>query len=357
MTKIALYKIQDWLFREAEGNFDIDLAESGVQYRCLNDLVTSENYPLNYSLDRGDEELRSILAALYNVKLEQIMVTHGSQEALYLFYRSYLKAGDHVITFKPGWQQSWEVPLNIGATVTSIQLGAEDNYCLSIESVKEAITDKTRLLILNYPNNPTGVSLDKLTLINLISLCEKHGIRIINDEEYLTDYQNSTVNFCSKSSIVSSLSKIYGFPGLRVGWFIGPKEIVEGLVNYRRYTTVSNSYLCEKFACQILRNKNKYIDSYHDISQKGLSELKRWIQKYPSLNLREPEGTPFAYITFPLSIDTNKFSKDLLMKQKVLVMPAEVFEDKNAIRLSFGRSVDILQIGFKRIDQVLEKIL
>lgn len=357
MAKIALYKIQDWLFSEAEGSFDIDLAESGIQYKSLHDLSTAQNYPLNYSLDRGDEELRTILTKLYNVDIDQVMVTHGSQEALYLFYRSYLKAGDHVITFKPGWQQSWEVPLNMGATVTAVQLRPENHYNLSIEDIKKAITDKTRLLILNFPNNPTGASIEKHTLMALIDLCQTHGIRIINDEEYLTDYQQSTVNLCSESCIVSSLSKVYGFPGLRVGWFIGPKDIVKDLVNYRRYTTVSNSYLCEKLACQVLNSKNEHIQHYKLLSLNGLSELRKWIQKYPSLSLMEPQETPFAYITFPSFVDTNQFAKDLLEQEQVLIMPAEVFEDKNAIRVSFGRPLQILQSGLKKMDQLLVKLL
>ena len=356
MAQIALYKIQEWLFSEAEGNFDIDLAESGIQYKRLHDLSVLENYPLNYSLDHGDEELRSILARLYNVGIDQVAITHGSQEALYLFYRSYLKAGDHVITFKPGWQQSWEVPLNIGATVTSVQLKPEYNYNLMIEDVEKVINDKTKLIILNFPNNPTGASIDKHTLIALITLCKKHGIRIINDEEYLTDYQESIVTLCPQSCAVSSLSKVYGFPGLRVGWFIGDKITVKNLVNYRRYTTVSNSYLCEKLACQVLNNKNKHIEHYNLLSQKGLLELKEWIQKHPSLKLIEPQGTPFAYISFPKSINTEKFTKDLLDQQQVLVMPAEVFEDSNAIRISFGRPLEILRAGFKKIDKVLEAL-
>lgn len=357
MTKIATYKIQDWLFSEADGNFNIDLAESGIQFKSLHDLSTRENYPLNYSLDRGDDELRRILAELYDVELDQVMVTHGSQEALYLFYRSYLKAGDHVITFKPGWQQSWEVPINIGASVTAIQLRAENNYNISIDEVKNAINDNTRLLILNFPNNPTGASIDDYTLDALVDLCNLYGVRIINDEEYLTDYKKSVVTVCPESCSVSSLSKVYGFPGLRTGWFIGPKEIVKDLVNYRRYTTVSNSYLCEKLACQILKEKRKYIDYYDSLSREGLFELKKWTCKYPSLKLIEPQGTPFAYIAFPTSIDTNKFSRHLLAREQVLVMPAEVFEDKNAIRISFGRPLRILKTGLERITNVLEQLL
>jgi aspartate/methionine/tyrosine aminotransferase len=357
MPKIASYKIQQWLFTEAEGNFDIDLAESGIQYHWFHDLNLSENYHLNYSLDCGDFELRTIIAGLYKVDPDQVMITHGSQEALYLFYRSFLQQGDHIITFKPGWQQSWEVPEYIGALVTPIILRKEDHYQLNLEEVQKAITPQTRLIILNFPHNPTGQQIDKKTLNELINICTESNITIMNDEEYLTNYDNSIVHASPNSFSVSSLSKVYGFPGLRVGWVVAHRDIVKDMVNYRRYTTVCNSHLCEKLACQVLGQKNKYIQHYYQLIHEGLLELKNWLKKYPQLKLIEPKGTPFAYIVFPQTINTNVFTKYLLDKEQVLVMPAEVFDDEFAIRISFGRPLDILQAGLKKIDRALESFL
>jgi aspartate/methionine/tyrosine aminotransferase len=357
MQKIAPYKIQQWLFTEAEGNFQIDLGESGIQYNCFHDLDLSENYGLNYSLDHGNLNLRSIIASLYQVKVDQVMITHGSQEALYLFYRSLLSQGDHVITFSPGWQQSWEVPEYIGANVTILPLKKESNYSVIIEDVKNAITDKTKLIILNSPHNPTGYKIENKIIEELIKLCKTKNIQIINDEEYLTNYGESIVNKSPYCSAVSSLSKVYGFPGLRLGWFVGGGDIVKDMVNYRRYTTVCNSYLCEQLAGQVLLEKAKYINTYQELVENGLLELKNWIKKHPQLNLIEPQGTPFAYIVFPDSIDTNKFSKHLMYTHKVLVMPAEVFEDQFAIRISFGRPLEILKPGLDRISKALNEYL
>jgi aspartate/methionine/tyrosine aminotransferase len=357
MQKIAPYKIQQWLFTEAEGNFEIDLGESGIQYNCFHDLNLSENYGLNYSLDHGNVNLRSIIANLYQVNLDQVMITHGSQEALYLFYRNLLNHGDHVITFSPGWQQSWEVPKYIGANVTILPLKKEFNYSVIIEDVKNAITDKTKLIILNSPHNPTGYKIDTKIIDELINLCKIKNIHIINDEEYLINYGESIVNKSPHCSAVSSLSKVYGFPGLRLGWFVGDSNTVKNMVNYRRYTTVCNSYLCEQLAIQVLLDKDKYINTYQKLVEDGLSELKNWIKKHPQLNLIEPQGTPFAYITFPDSVVTSKFSKHLMYTHKVLVMPAEVFEDQCAIRISFGRPLEILKSGLDRISKELNGCL
>lgn len=354
MSTIAPYKIQHWLFSEAEGQFDIDLAESGIQHHYTKDLDLSQNYSLNYSLDCGDLKLRETIARLYEVEPTQVLITHGSQEGLYLFYRSFLKPGDHIITFKPGWQQSWEVPLHLGASVSILSLDVKDSYKLSLEAIKAAITPNTRLIILNSPHNPTGHRIEGQILQKLTNLCRDKDIHLLNDEEYLTDYKNSIVHFSPLAYSVSSLSKVYGFPGLRTGWFIGSKEIIQQMTNYRRYVSVCNSSLCEQLAIQVLQQKDKYLQRYSKLVYQGLLELRTWIQRFPNLKLVEPQGTPFAYITFPSSIKTQDFASDLLRTQKVLVMPAEVFDDHNAIRLSFGRPLDILRDGLNRLAQALE---
>src|SRR5688572_5161103 len=104
---MPVYTIQDWLFSCAEGMYDIDLGESGTQFHHLHDLDVSINYHLNYEQDRGRIELRERIAKLYGFAANQVVLTHGSQEGLYLLYNSLLKSGDHVITTVPGWQQSW----------------------------------------------------------------------------------------------------------------------------------------------------------------------------------------------------------------------------------------------------------
>ena len=121
MQKIANYQIQEWLFSTANGHFDIDLAESGIHPHHIDDIQFSKNYDLNYSIDVGQQALRQLIAEMYKVDEQRIVITNGSQEALYLFYRSFLSAHDHVITFVPGWQQSWEVPAHIGCDVTKIR--------------------------------------------------------------------------------------------------------------------------------------------------------------------------------------------------------------------------------------------
>lgn len=347
---IANYKIQDWLFSEAEGRFEIDLAESGIQFHSLHDLSVTENFHLNYSLDAGDSILREKLAKMYGVRLTKVMITTGSQEALYLFYRSFLKSGDHVLTFSPGWQQSWEVPKIMGADVTVVNL-RDYGYELTLDVIQKYVQPNTKLLILNSPHNPTGWSYSSSLRDDIKLFCGTREIFVLNDEEYLIDQSMSITqgSYPSYAGCVTSLSKVFGFPGLRMGWFVGPELIVRKMINYRRYTSVCNSHLCERLAEQVLDNYQKYVDRYLNMTRVGYEILEDWVAKYPELSILPPEGTPFAYVYFKNKQDTQVFAREILEKYQVLIMPAEVFEDHSAFRISFGRERPILEEGLKRI--------
>lgn len=353
MNNLADYHIQQWLFHEADGKFEIDLAESGIQHHFVRDLKINPDVDLNYSKDQGQFRLREKLAELYNSTAEKILISHGSQEALYLLYRSLLVSGDHVIVTQPGWQQSWEIPKIVGCSVSFLKLKHEEDYEFNIKNLEMLIQKNTKALILNFPNNPTGRNLTVDQWEQVIQLSRKHNLWIINDEEYFIDYGNSIVHRYKKSVIVSGLSKVYGFPGLRIGWLVSNKEIVEKVTNYKRYVTVCNSSLCEDLAYQVLSNKDVYLARYFKMVQEGLDLLKSWIKPYDQLKLVEPSGTPYAYIRLPQHLDSNSFVTHLLEQERVLVMPAEVFEDRGAFRLTFGRDLKVLKEGLDRISRVL----
>lgn len=357
MKKISNYQIQDWLFSIANGHFDIDLAESGIHPHHIEDIKFSKNYDLNYSIDIGQDELRHIIADMYQVNYKRVLITNGSQEALYLFYRSFLSPNDHVVTFVPGWQQSWEVPTHIGCDVTKIHLNRDEAYQISLETILDNLKPNTKLIILTSPNNPLGLVIEEQDMQALAQLCQEKGIFLLNDEEYLTNYSKSVVHFSGATAAVSSLSKIYGYPGLRVGWFIGDEGLVTDLVNYKRYTTVTNSSLCEYLAIEVLKKYHFHVESYNALILQGEKILRDFVNQWPQLTLIPPRATPFAYIDLPGTWDSEQLCRQLLNEYKVLLMPAEVFGSQHALRISFGRPAEILNEGLRRIDLFLKSYL
>lgn len=346
---MPIYTIQEWLFSFAEGKYDIDLGESGIQYHHLHDLDLSSNCHLNYEQDRGEINLRKAIASLYGLSCDDIAITHGSQEALYLLYRSYLQPKDHVITTVPGWQQSWSVPEHIGCVVDKIRLQADLNYQLDIDAIKSRCQSSTKMIILNNPNNPTAVGFLRADLKELCLWAKTRGILVVLDEEYFTDYENSLV--CELENVVSvhSLSKVYGFPGLRLGFLVSKnKEIIERVVNYKRYVTVSNSSLCTSLGLQVINNHKSLLKDYYAQCESGLSMLKSKFSDVEAFEIVPTKEMPFAYVKTK-SINSANFAKKLLEDFRTLIMPAEVFDDSFAIRISIARPKALLEQGLNNI--------
>jgi aspartate/methionine/tyrosine aminotransferase len=353
---IAEYAIQRWLFDTAAGRYDIDLGESGVQFQVLGDVPTDPGWALDYSQDRGLEQTRRAVAAMYgpDVDPEHVIITHGAQEALYLFYRSFLSPGDHVITTTPGWQQAWTVPEHIGCEVTTHAW--EPGAPFDVDLLASALRPSTRLLILNSPGNPSGRSVDPHTWDRIVELAREHGLWIVNDEEYLLDFDASVAHRYERAVSVSSLSKVYGLPALRLGWAVAPPEVIEPMVNYKRYTTVSNSLVAERIAAAVLADRDGQLARYQALIAGGRPLLDGFAREQAGrVELVEPDGTPFAWFRLLTGESSHSLTTRLLDDHGVLAMPAEVFGATSGLRISYARPAAVLAEGLARISRALER--
>jgi aspartate/methionine/tyrosine aminotransferase len=356
---IGTFAIQKWFFESAQGRFDLDLAESGVQFLNAGDVRIDPEWPLDYSQDRGLVDVRRAIAEQYSGRVspdDGVVVTHGAQEALYLFYRSFLEPGDHVITTVPGWQQSWEVPRHMGCDVTKLPWTPGEPF--GTAKLKAAVRSETRLFVLNSPGNPSGCVISPEDWAGIQEVAEANGIWIVGDEEFEADFSRAVVSRHDRGLSVSGLSKMYGFPGLRVGWAadVGAEgaELIERMVNYKRYTTMCNSLLCEQIAADVLKDRARYVQRSQELLRPGLARLTEFVeQDARSLSLVPPQGTPFAWIRLPDSIASIDFAERLLAEQRVLVMPAEVFGAEHGLRLTYARPLDTLSEGLARIEELL----
>ncbi len=353
---IANYRIQEWLFNEAQGQFDFDLAESGVQFQTLKNIEIPEDCSLDYSVDRGSRMLRNHILSLYtnNINTLSSLITHGAQEALYILYNSLLAQSDHVICTYPGWQQAWEVPKNKGCHVALIEWIPGENF--PIDHLIDNICDNTKLLILNSPCNPTGAIIQEEEWDKIIQVCKHKDIWIVNDEEYLMDFSQSIANKYEKAVSISSLSKIYGLPALRLGWAVSKNnQLIEEMINYKRYTTVSNSILLEKTSLLVLQEKDKHIQRYYNYIDAGRPILEQFAKlAAPQLSLIAPHNTPYAWFNTAKHINSDDLAKRLLKQHKLLVMPAEVFNSEQGIRVTYARDERFLKNCLNMILETLK---
>src|SRR5713101_6247790 len=176
--------MRQWVFEEALGRYEIDLGDSHVDCHAADEVDLGHPLRLEYGVDRGSHELRDLIADLYGRSRNEVVVTHGSQEALYLLYRTLLHPGDEAVAFAPGWPPSWEVPALCGSTVRLLTYG--ESLQLDVATVRGAISARTRVITLNTPGNPTGKRIDPETLQAIVDLASDAGIHVVADEEYLT---------------------------------------------------------------------------------------------------------------------------------------------------------------------------
>lgn len=345
------YPMRRWVFEDAVGRYDIDLGDSHVQCGTLQQLRVPHDIELGYGCDRGGRRLRGLIADLYGGRPDSVAVTHGSQEALYLLYNVLLGPGDQVITFRPGWQPSWVVPSQLGCRVDVINLGPD--FIIGIEAVAEAAGPGLKLIVVNTPGNPTGRVIGEPELRAMADLAASTGAYLVLDEEYSLDLSRSAAARGGRIVSVSSLSKVYGFPGLRTGWMYGPADLVAACVERKHLTSISNSVLCEALACDALARREFYLDQYSRLTGSGLGQLREWAARNAhAVRLVPPEGTPFGWLWLTTGEPSLSFCRRVL-QTGVLVMPGETLGARGGFRLCFAREPDELAEGLRRIETVL----
>jgi aspartate/methionine/tyrosine aminotransferase len=344
------YPMNKWVFEDTPGRFDVDLSHSYVQGRRLSDLTVPYDLELDYGADRGTAELREEIAQLYRGSAESVLVTHGGQEALALLYSILLKPGDQVITFRPGWRQSWDTPALMGCQVDVMPLSGD--FDIDVDAVAAAATSRLRIIVVVSPCNPTGRRARAATLERLVEILERSDGYLVLDQNYESDL-TPPVAGSDRVLSVSGLSKVYGFPGLRIGWMYGPEGLVRACGDRKHLTSISNSVLCEALACEVLRKSEYYLTDFHAQVAEGLEILQKWVSGQGDLlRLTPPEDTPFAWIELLDGSDSMAFCRQAL-DRGVLLMPAETLGGTSAFRLGMAIPPAELRDGLNRLEDMI----
>jgi aspartate/methionine/tyrosine aminotransferase len=340
---------ENWKWQEI-----IDLADS--ESRGLWEKAMSSKVPVSGLLQE------EIARQYSGIDFKGIATFGGAQEAGYHIMRTLLNQGDHVIVITPCYQFLKEIPKMCGADVELLPLKREANFHLDMHTLKKAIRPKTRLLVLNYPHNPTGKLLTTDELREIVDLARFHGIYVLNDEVYKgleLDHKNSILPICSayeKGIVITSLSKPFGLPTLRIGWAASKcYPILEKATLYRNYTSSRNSELSELMALMIVRNKKKLLARNLEIILKNVKILKEFFARHTkSLSWVPPEGGTMAFPKLLLPIPIDQFVEELYKETNVVLIPGSTFDvQENALRIAFGKTM--LQDSLSPFESFLSK--
>jgi aspartate/methionine/tyrosine aminotransferase len=311
-----------------------------------------ESLQLGYTETRGLPALRESIAATYDhVAADEILCFAGAEEALYLAMQVLLDPGDHAVVLTPNYQAAETVPLSI-CEVTGVALRPEDNWALDLEALTAALRPTTRLVSVNFPNNPTGAVPDKDTWRALAQLCDERGIHLFSDEVYrgLELDRDTTLPQAADLSptalSLNVLSKAYGLPGLRIGWIAcRDRSVLDRLERAKHYTSICNSGPSEILGLIALRAGNKLLEKNRRIIADNLLSFNEFFSRRPDLFRRqEPQG---GCVAFPRYLGPNgveSMCTELVEGAGVLLLPASIYRSSltatptDRFRVGVGRS-------------------
>ncbi len=293
----------------------------------------------------------------------EVIISVGGKQALYNIFMALLNPGDEVLLPSPYWVSYADMILVCDGVVKRIDT-RPNRFKLTADMVEEAITPKTKALILNSPSNPTGMVIEKEEIIKIAELAQKHQFYIISDEVYEYFLYDGKEHF-SIASIpemkdwaftVNAVSKTYSMTGWRIGYMTGPTEFIKPMGSLQSHSTSNPCSIAQKAALAAITGPQDSVKTMVTEFEKRRNFVHEAFNKIPGFKLEKPEG---AFYAFPDISGTDKDSfelTELLMeKARVAVVPGGAFgeEGNNFIRFSFASSMSDIEEGMKRIQEAL----
>jgi aspartate/methionine/tyrosine aminotransferase len=294
-----------------------------------------------------------------------VLVTVGCAEANFITVQAILGPGDELVVMLPNYMQIWGIGHNYGFRVKPFHLQAERGWAPDLDELNEAVSEKTRLIAVCNPNNPTGHILAQEDMDGMVAAAERVGAWLLADEVYsgaerLTDAQ--TPSFWGRYDRVlamGSMSKAYGLPGLRIGWVVGPADTVDDIWARHEYTTISTTVLANKLAALALSPevRPRLIQRTRDYLRRGFPILDGWLESHEgTFTVVPPQAAAIAFARYHLDINSTEFVDRLMREKSVLIVPGDHFGMDHYLRISFGLPPDYLRAGLDRIHELIVEL-
>lgn len=326
-------------------NIDCNLSESSFADQNLRDLgIHLDDLVLFYGDHKGKPELREIIAQEGNFSPDAVLITSGAATALFIIATSLLEKGDHLIVAKTNYATNIETPRTIGANISYLNLRFEDGFDFDITTLEKQITANTKLISLTYPHNPTGVMISEEKLCAVIELVERKGICLLLDETYremsFTTKLPIAASLSDRVISVSSMSKAYGLPGIRIGWIVCKNTaLMETFLAAKEQICITNSVIDEEIALQYLLKKETLFQPVRATILTNFALVKSFMAHQSMLEWIEPQGgcVCFPRVKSTISVNMDEVYDTLLSQYKTYVGKGHWFEeDKRYMRVGYG---------------------
>ena len=306
-----------------------------------------QNLSLGYTESAGHPLLRTEIAKLYTSVSADNLVVAAPEEAIFVAMNTLLRPGDHVIAISPAYQSLYEVAHAIGCTVTPWPVTLQDKqWTLDVNQLETLITPATRLLVINFPHNPTGYLPTEAELQSIVAVARRHQLRIFSDEMYRwleydpTQQLPALCDLYEHGVSLAGLSKAFALPGLRIGWLATQETaLTQAFLAFKDYTTICNSAPSEILGLMALRNQKTILTRNQQIVQDNLVIADQFFARYPQLFLwPKPSAGSTAFPRWLGEGSVEAFCQNVLNQQGVMIVPDTMFDQaNNHFRIGLGR--------------------
>lgn len=336
-------------------------------------IETLERGATRYTANAGLLELRQEICRFYKNKYHveynpktQALVTVGGSEGIDMCIRTVVSPGDEVLIVEPSFVCYKPIVEMCGGVPVIIETKAENDFKLTAEEVENAVTDKTKLLVLPYPNNPTGAVMRKDDLAAVAKVIKNHDLLVLSDEIYseLTYGDQSHVTIASISSmkervvVINGFSKTYSMTGWRLGYALGPEEIITQMTKLHQFAIMSAPTNSQYAAIEALKNGDADIENMltqYDMRRRYTVNAFREI----GLDCFEPEGAFYVFVCIKSTgLSSEEFCERLIMSKRVAVVPGNSFGDcgEGFVRVSYCYSVETIKEAVRRIEEFIYEL-
>ena len=325
-------------------------------------------YTANSGLKELRQEISNYIKRTQNIQYnptDEVMVTVGGSEAIDMGLRAIINEGDEVIIPQPSYVSYEPCAILADAKPVIINLKAENDFRLQPEELLSAITNKTKVLILAYPNNPTGAVMEREDLEKIAKIIIEKDLYVMSDEIYSElSYKNKHVSIASlegmkeRTILINGFSKAYAMTGWRLGYACAPKEIIRQMMKIHQYAIMCAPTVSQYAAVDALKNGDKDIEYMRN----SYNQRRRYLlNAFKEMNIEcfEPFG---AFYVFPcikeFGMTSEEFATKFLEEEKVALIPGTAFGESGEyhLRISYAYSLDDLKIAIERLRRFVTKL-
>ena len=309
--------------------------------------------------------LHQQIGVTYNATSE-IIVTTGAMGALYQALKVILNPSDEVIVSEPCWNNYVQQILMCGGT--PVRIASLDNgFSLDTDAVREAVTEKTKAIIINSPSNPTGAVLDKDVLDKVADIAKEYDLLVISDEVYRNIIYEDTAftsiaqlpRMQERTLVVDSFSKTFAMTGFRVGFAAGPNEVIANMTKLQENICACAPMPSQYAALEALKDSGEHAAYMTSCYQERRNYITERLAEMPSIEYEKPKGTFYAFPSIKKTkLSSEEFALKLLEEEQVVVVPGDAFGTfgEGYIRISYAASMEELKKGMDGLERFLRRL-